>query len=137
MNKKVLGQVFGTIVIGALTVTAVVSMAPANAEGQSSAGEPKSEASKRAELVEVAQPTRRTLTRTLAMPATLLADEQVELLAKASGYVAEINVDIGSRVKKGDVLAVIDVPEMKDELRQGEAVLAAKKSKVIQAGAML
>ncbi len=137
MNKKFLGQVVGTIFIAALAVTAVVSMTPTDAEGQSGTGAPNAEASTKAELVEVTQPERRTLTRTLTMPATLLADEQVELLAKTSGYVAEINVDIGSRVKKGDVLAVIDVPEMMDELRQGQAVLEAKKSKVIQAGAML
>ena len=137
MEKNVTIQILGTIAIAALAVTAIVSMTPADAEGQGSAGETKGKASEKAELVVVAQPTRRTLTRTLSMPATLMADEQVELLAKTSGYVAEINVDIGSLVKKGDVLAVIDVPEMMDELRQAQAVLEAKKSKVIQAGAML
>ncbi len=136
MNKRVLGQVFGTIFISALVVTAVVSMVPANIEGQSGTDESKNAASKKAELVEVTQPARRTLTRALTMPATLLADEQVDMLAKTSGYVAEVVVDIGSRVKKGDVLATIDVPEMGDELRQAEAIQAAKNAKVTQAEAL-
>ena len=136
MNKKFLGQVFGTIFISALAVIAVVSMASADADGQSSTGESKGAAGTKAELVEVTQPERRTLTRPLTMPATLMADEQVDMLAKTSGYVTEVVVDIGSRVKKGDVLAIIDVPEMMDELRQAQAVQAAKNAKVTQAEAL-
>ena len=108
----------------------------ADADGQSSTGESKGAAGTKAELVEVTQPERRTLTRPLTMPATLMADEQVDMLAKTSGYVTEVVVDIGSRVKKGDVLAIIDVPEMMDELRQAQAVQAAKNAKVTQAEAL-
>ncbi len=136
MNKKVLGQIFGTIFISALVVTAVVSMTSADADGQSGADESKTGTNKKVESVGVTQPTRRTLTRALTMPATLRADEQVNMLAKTNGYVAEVVVDIGSRVKKGDVLATIDVPEMRDELRQAEAIQAAKEAKVTQVEAL-
>lgn len=84
----------------------------------------------RAVSVEVVKPTTRALVRELKMPATLVADEQVDLFSKASGYVAKINVDIGSRVKKGELLVGISIPEMADDLRQTEAVLKAKKAKV-------
>ncbi len=135
MKKNVVIQILGTVFISALAVTAVVSMAPAEADGQSSGEGSKGGAKTKAELVEVTQPERRTLTRALTMPATLLADEQVNMLAKTSGYVAEVMVDIGSRVKKGEVLAIIDVPEMRDELRQAQAIQAAKEAKVTQAEA--
>ncbi|MHC4092841.1 MAG: efflux RND transporter periplasmic adaptor subunit [Planctomycetota bacterium] len=92
------------------------------AGGRPAAGKPVS--------VEVVKPLQRALVRELKMPATLMADEQVELFSKVSGYVAEIQVDIGSRVNQGDVLAEISVPEMADELRQAEAVLKAKRAKV-------
>ncbi|MCH8912559.1 MAG: efflux RND transporter periplasmic adaptor subunit [Planctomycetes bacterium] len=134
MEKNVIIKILGTMFISALAVTAVVSMAPAEADGQS--GGEGSKGGAKTELVEVTQPERRTLTRALTMPATLLADEQVDMLAKTSGYVAKVMVDIGSRVKKGDVLAIIDVPEMKDELRQAEAIQAAKEAKVTQAEAL-
>lgn len=79
---------------------------------------------------EVMKPERRKVIRKLKLPATLIADEQVDLYAKTSGYIDQINVDIGSRVKKGDVLTTISVPEMKDELQQIQAVLKAKQARV-------
>ncbi len=97
-----------------------------------------------ATAAEVVKPTRRTMVRELRMPATLMADEQVDLYAKTSGYVARIDLDIGDRVAKGDVLLEIDVPEMADEAAQAEAVLAANRAKVqaaeakaVQAGQMV
>ncbi len=80
--------------------------------------------------VEVAQPKQRPLVRSLALPASLEAYETTDIYAKTSGYLQTISVDIGSRVRKGDVLLTIDVPEMQDELRQAEAVLDSKRAKV-------
>lgn len=80
--------------------------------------------------VAVVNPARRGIVRNLKLPATLTADEQVDLFAKVSGYVEQINVDIGSRVKKGDRLVKISVPEMVDERHQLEAVVRAKTARV-------
>ncbi len=79
--------------------------------------------------VEVVKPVRRTLERELKIPATLIPDELVDLLAKTSGYVAEVSVDIGDRVRKGQVLARLSIPEMADELVQVEARLTAKQAR--------
>ncbi|MCH7631911.1 MAG: efflux RND transporter periplasmic adaptor subunit [Planctomycetes bacterium] len=94
--------------------------------------------------VVVVKAEQRPLTRVLRMPATLQAGESADLYAKTSGYVSTIVVDIGSRVKKGDALATIDVPEMLDELHQAQAVREAKranvgavKAKVAQADSMI
>jgi multidrug resistance efflux pump len=46
----------------------------------------------------------------------------------ACGYLSEVRVDIGDHVKAGQVLAVIDVPEMKHELAEAKAQLEARKS---------
>lgn len=81
--------------------------------------------------VEVSRPIKRPLTRTLNIPGTLLAGESADVFAKTSGYISTMAVDIGDRVKRGDTLLVIDVPEMADELRQAGAVLAAKRAKVL------
>ncbi len=80
--------------------------------------------------VEVVKPVRRSLAQSLHIPGTMAAGERVDLFAKASGYIREVRVDIGSRVKKGDVLVVLDIPEMMDELRQAEAILDAKRATV-------
>lgn len=87
--------------------------------------------------VEVASPERRTLTRTVRMPATLDAFEEAELYAKTSGYVASVLVDIGSPVKSGQVLLTIDVPEMADELAQAEAERQAMEALVARNQAKL
>ena len=83
------------------------------------------------------------MSRFLDVPATMEAYEQADLYAKASGYISEVRVDIGDRVKAGDVLAVIDVPEMVKELAETQALHAAAvagvrtaESKIVQAKKM-
>ena len=78
--------------------------------------------------VEVVRPRRMTVARRLQTNATLAAFEEADLFAKVSGYLSDVRVDIGDHVKAGQVLAVIDVPEMKQEFAEAEAQLESKKS---------
>lgn len=71
--------------------------------------------------VETAKPVRRDVVRKLAAVATFEPWEQAMLYAKTSGYVREIRVDRGDRVKKGDLIAVLDVPEAQTEIAKVEA----------------
>jgi len=139
MKQKSVTSIAGTLVIVALATFAIYGMmfkVPASGPSIAMAADKaKAEGSEQAVSVEVTQPVRRELSRTLRMPATLLPGEMADLYAKVSGYIASVKVDIGSKVKKGDVLLTIDVPEMADELRHAEAVLAAKKAKVQALGA--
>jgi multidrug resistance efflux pump len=63
----------------------------------------------------------------VAVPATIEAFWSADLFAKTSGYVAEVKADIGDHVKKGDVLALLRVPELEKNLLQANATLAARK----------
>jgi RND family efflux transporter MFP subunit len=78
--------------------------------------------------VEVVLPRRATLAQRLQTNANLEAFEEADLFAKVSGYLSEVRVDIGDHVKAGQVLAVIDVPEMKQELAEAKAQLESKRS---------
>src|ERR1700740_354674 len=78
--------------------------------------------------VEVVRPRRATVAQRLQTNATLEAFEETDLFAKVSGYLSDVRVDIGDHVKAGQVLAVIDVPEMKQELAEANAQLESKKS---------
>ena len=78
--------------------------------------------------VEVVRPRRVTVAQRLQTNATLEAFEEADLFAKVSGYLSDVRVDIGDHVKAGQVLAVIDVPEMKQELAEAEAQLESKRS---------
>jgi len=63
-------------------------------------------------LVETLKPERVELSRTIRQPATIHADQQANIYSKASGYLSEVNADIGAKVSKNDPLAIISVPEM-------------------------
>ena len=69
--------------------------------------------------------------------------QDTEIRAKLGGYVKSIGivdkleVDVGSRVKKDDVLAVLDIPEMQNELAEKTAVVAQTESAVVQAEAAI
>jgi len=78
--------------------------------------------------VEIVRPRRITVAQHLQTNATLEAFEESDLFANVSGYLSDVRVDIGDHVKAGQVLAVIDVPEMKQELAEAEAQLESKKS---------
>jgi len=78
--------------------------------------------------VEVARPRRATVAQRLQTNASLEAFEETDLFAKVSGYLSDVRVDIGDHVTAGQVLAVIEVPEMKQELAEAKAQLESKKS---------
>jgi RND family efflux transporter MFP subunit len=78
--------------------------------------------------VEVVRPLRVTVAQRLQTNATLEAFEEADLFAKVSGYLSDVRVDIGDHVKAGQVLAVIEVPEMEQELAEAKAQLESKQS---------
>jgi len=59
--------------------------------------------------------------QTLALPGTLQGFQQAPIAARAAGYVRRWTKDIGSHVAKGEVLAVIESPEVDQQLSQAEA----------------
>src|SRR5260370_42347126 len=78
--------------------------------------------------VEVVRPRGASVAQRLQTNATLEAFEEADLFAKVSGYLSDVRVDIGDHVKAGQVLAVIDVPEMKQELAEAKAQFESKQS---------
>ena len=77
------------------------------------------------------------LTRTSTQIGSVHPYETADLYAKVSGYLAELHVNYGDRVKKGQVLAVIDDPEIVADAEKAEADLRQAKAAVSQAEAFL
>jgi RND family efflux transporter MFP subunit len=71
--------------------------------------------------------------RSMTLPGTLTPNEQAQVIARATGYVARRNVDIGDRVHAGDVLAELDTPELDQQLEQARAALTQKGAALEQA----
>ena len=78
----------------------------------------------------VAKPRRGGLGRTVNQPGTVLAFDKADLYAKVSGYLIRQKVDIGDLVKKGEVLAEVDVPELFKSRDQARAALGQARAKV-------
>jgi RND family efflux transporter MFP subunit len=73
--------------------------------------------------------------RSAAWPGTTEAFEQANLYARASGYISKRTVDIGSRVKSGNLLAEIKAPEIEHQIAQAEGTLAQLQATLLQAKA--
>lgn len=71
----------------------------------------------------------------LALPATLEADAEAPIAARASGYVVHRFADIGTRVQEGQLLAEIATPEAEAQVRQAEADTARAQAAEAQARA--
>jgi RND family efflux transporter MFP subunit len=71
------------------------------------------------------------------LPGTTAAFAAANIYARATGYIAKRNVDIGDRVKAGDLLAQLAVPELDDQISQNEATLNQLKSALDQSDASL
>ena len=67
-------------------------------------------------------------TREIVLPGNMQAFTQAPIYARTTGYVKAWYHDIGAHVKKGDLLAIIETPELDQQLAQAKADLATAQS---------
>lgn len=63
------------------------------------------------------------LERTLSLSSELVPFQEIDVYAKESGFVKDLNVDYGSRVRAGQVLATLDIPELQAQLKLDDAAI--------------
>lgn len=68
------------------------------------------------------------LTTELRLPAELTGFQQVDLYAKVSSFVKLLKVDIGTKVKKGQLLIVLEAPEISSQLAAAESRLKSMEA---------
>jgi len=106
--------------------------AAASAETAGPGTDPSASAAAGDVRVQVVKPQPGGLARSTVQPGSLHAFEWAALYAKVSGYLKTQQVDIGDRVKRGQVLAEIDDPELDVAVEQSVAALAEAKARVDQ-----
>ena len=82
--------------------------------------------------VDVVKPHLGGMDRTCILPGSIHAYESAELFAKVSGYLQKLTVDIGDRVKAGQLLAEIDSPELHRDVDRGKAAVEKAEAQVGQ-----
>jgi RND family efflux transporter MFP subunit len=70
------------------------------------------------------------LAHNVDVTAEFLPWQNVEIHAKVSGYVKQMNVDVGDHVKAGAVLATLEIPEIDDEQKQADAAVLTAQEQV-------
>lgn len=80
--------------------------------------------------VRVTTPETRTIVRTVGQPSFIESYEHTTIYPKLVGYIEKWNVDIGDKVKKGDVLATLFVPELVEDFGTKKATVKLDKERV-------
>jgi RND family efflux transporter MFP subunit len=73
----------------------------------------------------------------LVLPGNIQAMAEAPILARATGYIRKRSVDIGDRVRAGEVVAEVEAPELDQQILQVTAALEQTRSAVQQAQAAL
>jgi RND family efflux transporter MFP subunit len=84
-------------------------------------------------LVPVVKAARADLVSDVVLTAEFQPFQQVDLMAKVAGYVRSIKVDAGDRVRAGQVLATLEIPEMEDDLARAAAAIGQAEAEIATA----
>lgn len=124
----------GAIAVAALGLAFVVGYLPRHHAKAELAEATTTEAAS-APAVEVISPKVMTSDRALVLSGSVRALEETVIYPRAAGYVSRWLVDIGDKVKEGQLLAEIETPELDQEIDQARAQLAQAQAGVTQADA--
>jgi len=83
--------------------------------------------------VGVTRAIRMPLERRLTLSSELVPFQEIDVYAKESGYVRELDVDYGTRVKAGQLMAVLEIPELQAQLQQDQAAIKNMAEQVTHA----
>jgi RND family efflux transporter MFP subunit len=69
----------------------------------------------------------------LVLTAEFKPFQEIDVMAKVAGYVKKINVDVGDRVRQGELLAVLEIPEMADDQARAQSMVSRSQAEVARA----
>ena len=93
----------------------------------------KNESAAPAVTVGVTKVTRTSLRRQLTISSELVPFQEIDVYAKESGFVKTLNVDYGSRVSAGQLLATLEIPELQAQLQEDQSAIKNATNQVSRA----
>jgi RND family efflux transporter MFP subunit len=124
------GLTLGTIALLLVAVLGVLGLALTRRSAEAKERRERNAAVEAGPTVRVALADLTAAERALTLPAEVRAWNQSTLYAKVAGYVRDVPVDKGSKVKKGDLLAKLESPETDQAVLGARADLQVKKVQV-------
>ena len=76
---------------------------------------------------------RKPIMRQLTVSSELVPFQEIDVYAKESGFVKQLLVDYGTRVQQGQLMAVLEIPELEMQLRQDAAAMQSATDQVAHA----
>ncbi len=83
--------------------------------------------------VGVTKVVKKSLGRHLTLSSELVPFQEIDVYAKESGYVKKLLVDYGSRVKAGQVMAILEIPELEAQLQEDQAEIRNATNQITRA----
>jgi RND family efflux transporter MFP subunit len=83
--------------------------------------------------VGVTKVVKKSLGREITLSSELVPFQEIDVYAKESGYVKKLTVDYGSRVKAGQVMAVLEIPELEAQLQEDDAEIKNANNQITRA----
>jgi RND family efflux transporter MFP subunit len=117
------GSAYLTVAFGTL----LLSVMPSCGENHSSQVEASTSSTV---TVGVTKVLAKTLTRHLTLSSELVPFEEIDVYAKEAGYVSKLNVDYGTRVKAGQLMATLEIPELQAQLQEDAAEITNATDRV-------
>jgi RND family efflux transporter MFP subunit len=99
----------------------------------SGSGRKGAEADQPAVTVGVTQVVKKSLGEEITLSSELVPFQEIDVYAKESGYVKTLNVDYGTHVKAGQVMAVLEIPELGAQLQEDQAEIKNAANQVTRA----
>jgi len=99
----------------------------------SESGNRRAQAGGPAITVGVAKVVRKSLGRQITLSSELVPFQEIDVYAKESGYVTKLFVDYGTQVKSGQVMAILEIPELEAQLQQDQAEIKNAMNQVTRA----
>src|SRR5580692_10361899 len=81
----------------------------------------------------VVKVTRGNIADTLEIASEFQPFQEVDVYAKVSGYIQKLYVDYGTHVKQGQILAVLEIPELQQQLQQDQASIHRSEQELTRA----
>lgn len=122
-------QVLLGLFILVLAISAVSCESKVDATGPSVSGATNADVT----VVPVATVGRSNLASNLVLTGEFIPYQEIDVMAKEAGYIKSIRVDIGDRVKTGQLLAELEIPEMQDDMERAAANVQASEADIATA----
>jgi len=101
--------------------------------GKDASAHADSKAETAAPEVAVTKVVRRPMGRSLTVSSELVPFQDIDVFAKESGYVKQLLVDYGSHVKAGQLMAVLEIPELEANIQQDQSAIKSLADQVTNA----